>query len=494
MEVTLNIIKGFDEGKTFVFNNPEIFIAGRSSDSKIRFSKMDTHISRNHFLLEIAPPSCLLRNLSKTNHTFVNNKPIEEELLKNNDIIQAGYTFIRVNIFDEVSTINKKCIKCNNLFIVEDKYTADLLCESCIRNNDQMMLQQKKEKDRISCFICNKDLTRIGNSDGRHNELSGKVKYYCSGCINTVDFLPGEKIGKYEKIRFLAHGGMGEVYLVYDRSTARLLVLKRILGLADNEIIRKHFEREIIVHQKLNNPNIIHYIDTGVVEGDPFIVMEYAEGDNLDSFIESHNGKVPVKQGLQIMIQAVKGIQYLHQLEPPVIHRDIKPANIMLQNAGDEYLVKIADFGLSKPYNEAGGLSFTRIGEMKGSKMFISPQQIKDTKNVNLSSDIYSLGVTAYYLFTGKLPYNYPSILERNQLKEKFAGNRARVQKELEELGCNNNLLSLILSNSIVPIEQKVNSIPKQVGSIINKMLRTMYVEYTSSSVLSDLVSAYSAK
>ncbi|MCH8955319.1 serine/threonine protein kinase, partial [candidate division KSB1 bacterium] len=204
-----------------------------------------------------------------------------------------------------------------------------------------------------------------------------------------------DKIGKFEIIETIGKGGMGVVYKARDpfieRDVAIKVILERALGLPE---IKERFYREARSAGKLSHENITVVYEVGEVDGNPYIVMEYLEGEELRKIIVEKKN-IPLQEKINYAIQICKGLQYAHSKK--IVHRDIKPENIQILKNGK---VKIMDFGIAKP--EASTL--TRTGIMVGTLAYMSPEQIKGTK-IDNRSDIFSFGVLLYELLTYKRPF-----------------------------------------------------------------------------------------
>ncbi|MBN2612318.1 MAG: protein kinase [Bacteroidales bacterium] len=466
MKITVEISAGPDAGKVFTFEQPANLLIGRSKDALIQTGSNDRYVSRNHCILEISPPKCVMHHLSTTSETRVNDVVVQEIDINDNDIIRIGYTSLKIHIEKDIQTKEVICKKCGAEIKVLDCNSTIDLCDECNsvfqKKDDEQVVAKKYE-----CEKCGKDLTHFANSDNKAKLLSDRVTYLCEDCLPHREYLKGDCIGNFELIKFLDHGGMGAVYIVYDPLTARMMVLKKIEGLNTNELVIKHFIREINVHKSLRHENIIQFIDSGIHSSIPFLVMEYANSGSLENLIEEMNGAIPVRDCCKFMIQSLKGLKYLH--DNNFIHRDIKPGNILLQKKNGERIARLTDFGLAKPYKNASGTVLTKVGERKGSLLFMPPEQIANTKDVDFRADIYSMGITFYYLLTSGLPFHYPSCFELNSLKKKYGRNREKLLRELNKLGFNNNVLNIILSESFIPVEQKLPGIDPHLAAIINK-------------------------
>ncbi len=204
------------------------------------------------------------------------------------------------------------------------------------------------------------------------------------------------KVGKYDVVEVLGRGGMGVVYKAMDPGIGRLVAIKMMTGgFAENPDLLRRFYREAQSTGTLQHPNIVIVYELGDQDGNPYLVMEFLEGEGLDKVIASRR-PMTVVQKLDILIQVCNGLNYAHSRG--VVHRDVKPANIVLLKNGN---VKIVDFGIAR----MGGGGLTKTGQVVGTINYMSPEQIS-AKVVDGRSDIFSAGVVAYQLITGALPFD----------------------------------------------------------------------------------------
>jgi serine/threonine protein kinase len=212
--------------------------------------------------------------------------------------------------------------------------------------------------------------------------------------------------GRFRVNRLLGVGGMGEVYLVEDERLGRSIAIKVLSPeLARDPQFLKRFRDEARAASALNHPHVCVVHEVGELEdGSPFIAMELIQGETLDARLR--RGSLPIQQIVEVAIQIVGGLDAAHS--KGIVHRDIKPSNISLSADG---WVKILDFGLSKRGAEGGeGPSFassmakTQSGVIMGTPSYMSPEQVLG-RLVDHRSDIFSFGVVAYQLVTGRLPF-----------------------------------------------------------------------------------------
>ena len=204
------------------------------------------------------------------------------------------------------------------------------------------------------------------------------------------------KIGKYEVVEIIGKGGMGVVYKAMDNLIERLVAIKMMTGgFAENPDLLKRFYREAKSTGMLQHPNIVIVYELGDHEGNPYLVMEYLEGEPLDKIIAARRD-ISVVEKLGYMIQCCSGLAFAHQRG--IVHRDIKPANLMVLKDGN---CKLVDFGIAR----IGDNSMTRTGQVVGTISYMSPEQI-NAQVVDGRADIFSAGVMLYELLTGALPFD----------------------------------------------------------------------------------------
>ena len=211
-----------------------------------------------------------------------------------------------------------------------------------------------------------------------------------------------ETIGKYRVIREVGKGATATVYLVEDPESGERRAIKQVRFGTDDEghwarRIRKLFQAEGVLSQRLDHPNIIRVFESVVEDDQAYLVMEYVEGKPLDGFI-TVDKLLPIHRVVGIIFKCCLALDYA--FSQGVVHRDVKPANILI-DADDR--VKIADFGLSIDVMKKSENDSTLIVGV-GSPAYMSPEQIKGYP-LNQKTDLYSLGVVLYQMLTGRLPF-----------------------------------------------------------------------------------------
>ncbi|MDY6950963.1 MAG: serine/threonine-protein kinase [Thermodesulfobacteriota bacterium] len=209
-----------------------------------------------------------------------------------------------------------------------------------------------------------------------------------------------EQIKGYHIGEQIGRGGMATVYKGVQLSLNRPVAIKVLLKkLTDRSSILERFNRESIIIARLNHPHIIHIIDRGITtEEMPYFVMEYVKGIDLQAAIQSR--ALDYNRSLDLVIQVCKALSYAHK--NGVIHRDIKPSNILIDQEGH---ARVLDFGIAQFY-EAGekAMQYTGTDTIMGTLEYMSPEQRHSAGDVTALSDLYSLGVVMYELFTGVRP------------------------------------------------------------------------------------------
>jgi serine/threonine-protein kinase len=204
-----------------------------------------------------------------------------------------------------------------------------------------------------------------------------------------------KKIGKYDVTGVIGRGGMGVVYEATDPQLDRRVAIKMITGaFAENQDMLKRFNREAQALGSLQHPNIVTVYDLGTHEGNPYLVMQYLEGESLDAALTNRR-QLSLLDKINIVICVCQGLGYAHRRS--VTHRDIKPANIMLCKDGG---IKIFDFGIA----HAGDQTVTRTGEIIGTLKYMAPEQV-NSKSTDHRADLFSTGVVLYQLITNHLPF-----------------------------------------------------------------------------------------
>jgi serine/threonine protein kinase len=207
---------------------------------------------------------------------------------------------------------------------------------------------------------------------------------------------------RYEVTEKLGKGGMGTVYKARHLHLDKIVAIKVLNGDELDAPRLQRFEQEAKVINSLSHPNIVGIQDYGITtDGEPFIVMEYVEGQTLEQLIQQKN-RLSVDESLPIFREICVALEHIHQAG--VIHRDLKPSNILLaQNREGQTTVKLADFGIAKQ-TQVQQQRLTETGAVLGSPYYASPEQMLGDK-IDARSDMYSLGCLMYEALSGNVPF-----------------------------------------------------------------------------------------
>ncbi len=222
-----------------------------------------------------------------------------------------------------------------------------------------------------------------------------------SDSIESGGFTPGTiLIERYRIIGLLGRGGMGEVYRADDLKLGQPVALKFLpKHLASDHDRLERFFAEVRIARQVSHPNVCRVYDVGEVDGQQYLSMEYVDGEDLASLLK-RIGHLPADKALDIAHELCAGLAAAH--ERGVLHRDLKPSNVMVDGRGR---ARITDFGLAVAAGEA------IEGEVSGTPAYMAPEQLSG-KAASIRSDIYSLGLVLYELYTGRKAFDGATVQE----------------------------------------------------------------------------------
>jgi eukaryotic-like serine/threonine-protein kinase len=212
--------------------------------------------------------------------------------------------------------------------------------------------------------------------------------------------------GRYELGERLGVGGMSTVVRAFDERLERDVAVKLLAEhLADDDQFVARFRREALSVARLVHPNIVQVFDFGLDEAThrQYIVMELVRGRSGAEILREE-GVLELRDALSIVAQACRGLEYAHR--NGVVHRDVKPGNLL---RGEDGVVKLADFGIAKAFSDES--SITQVGSVLGTAAYLAPEQAAG-EQAGPAADLYALGVVAYQLMSGRLPYEAQSLTE----------------------------------------------------------------------------------
>jgi serine/threonine-protein kinase len=412
MQVTLRVLAGPYAGRSFTFDQHDTFLIGRSPSAHMHLPN-DRFFSRNHCLLEIAPPRCFLRDLGSTNGTFVNNARVQEAFLKSGDRLQGGETVLLVEV-----TANPTL--------------PDTVEQSYAQTTRPALVV-------VECLNCGRRDQAEASAPDEH------LTFLCEDCRIELRNQPQPAPG-YDLIKVLGRGGMGCVMLCRDQKSGRPVAIKTLLPeIAVSDKAMNRFLREIDVAAALKHPHIVEFLDRGSDNGVVYLVTEFIDGVDSARLADLRGGRLPYQEAIRIITQTLDALSYAHA--QGYIHRDIKDQNIMVAGQWPNLTAKLTDFGLAKSFSQSGMSGMTMAGEMAGTLAYMPPEQIRNFRDVVPTSDIYSIGMTAYSLLSGDTALDVPG-------KASMA-----------------DMIKAIFEQPPVPLRQRMPELPPKISEIIDLAL-----------------------
>jgi hypothetical protein len=286
----------------------------------------------------------------------------------------------------------KTCPSCGAVIEVE---RAGGLCPACLLK-EGLEAEGTTAAPRLRCHACQSTLVDDARFCGR-----------CGTAVPTEPAAEGDTVraaleaklqAQYRIVRLLGRGGMGAVYLARDLALDREVAIKVVKTDSSGREIQDRLRREARTAAKLSHPNIVPLHAFGEVEGMPYFVMGYVRGEALAARLR-RDGRLPEDEARRIVADLAEALDHAHR--QGVVHRDVKPDNVLLDDESGRAL--LTDFGVAKALGRSETL--TAVGSVVGTPSYMSPEQAAGRADIDGRSDIYSLGVMAYAMLTGRLPF-----------------------------------------------------------------------------------------
>lgn len=284
----------------------------------------------------------------------------------------------------------------------------------------------------------------------------------------------GTKLGQYEIVELLGHGGMGAVYLAEQDNPRRQVALKIIATDFLTDEPRRRFTDEIEMLARLSHPGIAQIFEAGETDGPhprPYFTMEHVEGPTLDRFVELNSPSRADR--VQLLIRLCDAVQHAHMRG--ILHRDLKPTNVLVDASGRP---KLLDFGVARLLDAAES-DRTRLqtqpGHIVGTLAYMSPEQAAaDPVAVDVRTDVYALGVIGYELLSGNLPHQLANLpiqraIEQLQTREAIPLHQVNRSIDLD--------LSIVISKALAPDLERRYSSPLELAQDLDRVLRGDAIE-----------------
>lgn len=267
---------------------------------------------------------------------------------------------------------------------------ATVKCPACAFQNPN---------DATNCEKCKQALPRVAFRNSPPPQAAAPRP----NANDALQFSRGQVVNnRYTVLGIIGRGGMGCIYKVHDNVLGEDLALKTLLPQFTSEkMVVDRFLNEARITRKLTHPNIVRVHDIGTAGRGIFISMEYVEGESLRGVLQKlpKGQRLPLQQTLYIIDQLCVALEYAHRY---TVHRDIKPENVMIT---PDNQIKLMDFGISKLMDNRFSTSASVV---MGTPFYMSPEQYKNTRDVDARADIYSVGIMLYELLTGSVPTGVP--------------------------------------------------------------------------------------
>lgn len=500
-KITIQVVKGLNAGKSFVYTQKESLVLGRKKSCAICFPERT--VSRYHCLLDIAPPNVMVRDFGSRNGTWLNGSvigqrpadmsPEEAQKSRFNEFELHDSDTLRLGPDCELTfqiEIPPACEICGaELKKDETQRTSDgkHICGAC--------LQQQQEAERQLCEQKKRDAERERQKSelvqvrivlpGEHASCAARRCSVCGSPIkddpNSPDICEncrkdplrlleclmnrakeGEpdaiELQGYELIESLGSGGMAQVWLVEETATGKRQALKLMLPKAASELRQRNlFARETELLGQLEHPGIVRQYSSGGLGETFYILMEYCDGGTLSHYLKRSGRRLTIAKSTQIICQILDALSYAHKAAITihtstgetmsvhgVVHRDLKPDNILIHEQGGKQVYKIADFGLAKAFESAGLTGHTMTGKYCGTMIYMPRIQILDCRNSKPTVDLWAAMATYYEMLVGR---------------------------PVREFSVFDDYAYTVLNKNPVPIRERDADIPKKLAEVIDYVL-----------------------
>jgi serine/threonine-protein kinase len=408
MRITLSVTAGPHLDERFEFTEHSTFLVGRSRQAHFRLKSKDRHLSRVHFLVEVNPPCCRLLDMGSHNGTFVNGKQVAQADLHDGDRIRAGRTMLLLSIESEQAPAADPTAAQG---VPESEAEPEGVVAPGPRDLPGVTTVAAPPANPVACPACGAPVSPADQAAGQAGDTAGTSCCPVCGTLRVAEWIPSPAgpvlptVPGYDLLGVLGRGGMGVVYLARQRATSTAVALKTITpAQAGTPELLTRFLREAAILRELDHPHIVAFREMGQAGRLLWLVMDYVQGTDACRSLEQH-GPLPAARAVGWVCQVLEALEYAHARG--FVHRDIKPANLLIA-AGEREVVKLADFGLARYYQESKLSGLTLTGTVGGTPGFLAPEQIVNFREAKPAADQYALAATLYNLLTGQHLYDFP--------------------------------------------------------------------------------------
>ncbi|MFK8111079.1 MAG: protein kinase, partial [Rubripirellula sp.] len=407
-QVTIRVVRGPNKGLSWTFDRETRMVIGRQAPSQLKLPD-EPAMSREHVALEIQPPHAYVSDLDSSNGTMVNGVRIKSAALSHGDQFGVGETLFKVEVISTPPRSHSRkqasqCLESDTLSVDQngspavEEFEHTRATSVPIQNVSSNANSDEKSSVAREVQQPADTLPPFQNEDSLFSAATEANSDHASDNTDT-----NIRLGSYQLVRLLGHGGMATVHLARHLRTEETVAIKLIRS--DSPITNKQirlFVREAGVLTKLQHPRIVKAIEFGLEETRLYLVMEYIKTVDLFSLLDQQTSKQRTKIATWIVTCILQAVHYAH--EQGIVHRDIKPGNLLAYREGRHLRVKLADFGLAKCYEDAGLSQMTSERSMRGTLAYMAPEQFENARDSGPSVDLFSCGACLYGLMTGVLP------------------------------------------------------------------------------------------
>jgi eukaryotic-like serine/threonine-protein kinase len=390
----LRIVAGPHEGEERVFQTYDAVVVGTAADASWRLAK-DPGLAPYHVRLEINPPECRFVVLDGRARVRIKGQELALGEVAHGDRLNCGATVLQALVVAQGGGNDLPTLPLSGPYVVPGVPEA------------------------------------LGPAESPH-----RVPWE-----STATF--PRRLGDFDLLAELGHGGMGVVYRAKQRSTGREVAVKVIRPAVQTaDEATQLFLREATILSKLHHPRIVEYLSLGLIEGQMFLAMEYLPTLEFSKLLKTQSRAKQIRLACGVICRVLEALQHAHAQD--IVHRDVKPANILTFKHDGRLQAKLADFGLAKNYLDAGMTMLSVENNVRGTPGYMAPEQILNCRYAKPPCDIFSAGACLYRYLAGRAP---------------FAGKDA------------SDVMSLVLNGKPEPLATLAPDLPGELAAAVHRSL-----------------------